>query len=152
MSKLMKIISIVVFLSICCIVVLYFWKMSENKTTTEEMREGLTEAAKAISEYTVDQRDEAVQTIKVELDNIDKNISSLEKKIDEKWEKMDDTAQEHARKTLLELREKRERVGEWFGGLKHGSKEAWEDTKKGFSDSYRKLQDAWKKAKEEFGK
>ena len=139
-----------VFVSIFSITALCLSETTKDKTTAKGVKQEVKDAAKSIKDYSADQRDEAVKKVKTELDDLDEKIDSLEKKIDEKWDEMDKAARKKARKTLKELREKREKVAEWFGGLKHGSKEAWEETKKGFAKSYKKLQDSWKKAVKDF--
>jgi len=141
-----------VFFSICSIALISFSETSNNKTTAKDVKKEVKDAAKTIKDYSVEQRDEAVKKAKTELDELDEEIDKLERKIDEKWDEMDKTARKKSRETLKELRKKREKVAEWFGALKHGSKEAWEETKKGFSRSYKKLQDSWDKAKKEYGK
>lgn len=146
-----SILFILVFVSIFCIALSGFSETEKNKTTGKNVKREVKDAAKAIKDYSVDRRDEAVKKVKIELDELDKKIDNLEKKIDDKWDDMDKAARRKARTTLKDLREKRKQVAEWVGGLKHGSKEAWEDTKKGFSKSYKKLQDSWKKAKKNFG-
>ena len=141
-----------IFFSIFSVTLFCFSETPKEKTTAKNVTEEVKDAAKTIKDYSADQRDEAVKKVKTELDILDEKIDNLEKKIDEKWNEMDKTARQKARETLKDLREKREKVAEWYGGLKHGSKEAWEETKKGFSNSYKKLQRTWEKAKNEFGK
>ena len=151
-AKIMKcILFIFVFVSIFSIATISSSETPKDKTTAKEVKKEVKDAAKSIKDYSADQKDEAVKKVKAELDDLDEKIDNLEKKIDEKWDKMDKAARNKSRDTLKELREKREKVAEWFGGLKHGSKEAWEETKKGFSNSYKKLQDSWKKAVKEYG-
>lgn len=140
-----------VLISVFCSTIFSFSETSKNKTTAKEVKQEIKDAAKLLKEYSAEQRDEAVKKVKAELDDLDEKIDNLEKKIDKKWDEMDKVARQKARKTLKELREKRKKVAEWFGGLKHGSREAWEETKKGFSKSYKKLQKTWKKAVEEYG-
>lgn len=51
---------------------------------------------------------------------------------------------------LQAIKEKRNEVAEWYGGLKHSSSASWEEVKKGFSKSYKALADAFEKAAREF--
>ena len=147
-----RIFCVFVFFAILGLAVFAISETSKNKTTAKDVKEEVKNAAKTIKDYSVEQRDEAVKKAKTELDELDEKIDDLEKKIDDKWDEMDQAARKKSRKALKELREKREKVAEWFGALKHGSKEAWEETKKGFSKSYKRLQDSWNKAKKELGK
>jgi hypothetical protein len=117
-----------------------------GKTTAKEVRQEASDVAEAIKDYAADKRGEAADKAKAGLDALDARINALEARIDENWEKMDKAAREQARSTLKSLREQRVEVAEWYGRLKHGTAEAWESTRKGFSDAYDSLQRAWKKA------
>jgi hypothetical protein len=48
------------------------------------------------------------------------------------------------------LRRQRTGVAEWYGSLKTSSSDAWEHIKKGFSDAYESLSEAWEKPEKEF--
>jgi hypothetical protein len=117
-----------------------------DKTTAKEVRQEVTDAAEAIKGYTADQRDEAAKKAKAALAALDARIDALEARIDKNWDKMDKAARAQARSTLQALRRQRVEAAEWYGQLQSGTAEAWEHTKKGFSDAYRSLQQAWEKA------
>lgn len=85
------------------------------------------------------------------LEKLDGRIDTLETRIDDNWDKMDKAAREKARASLKALRNQRIQLAEWYGGLKQGSASAWEHMKTGFADAYQALNDAWGKAKIEFG-
>ncbi|MGA8282394.1 MAG: hypothetical protein WB853_15980 [Desulfobacterales bacterium] len=63
---------------------------------------------------------------------------------------MDQSARTKARETLTALQKKRTEVAEWYGDLKHSSRNAWEDVKAGFLKSYHELCNAFDKAAKEF--
>jgi hypothetical protein len=123
---------------------------SAEKTTTKEVKEKVAEAAEAIKNYSVDQRDEALKKAKAVLDDLDARIDRMESQLNEKWDQMDQSARKKARATLTAPRKQRNEVAEWYGGLKHSSSNAWEDVKKGFLKSYQELRDAFDKAHSEF--
>jgi phage-related minor tail protein len=110
----------------------------------------VTDAAEAIKNYTVDKRDEAARKAKAALDALDVRIHALEARIDRNWEKMDKVSREQARSTLEALQKQRVEVAEWYGGLKNSTADAWEHTKKGFSDAYKSLRNTWEKADREY--
>jgi hypothetical protein len=120
-----------------------------DKTTTKEVKEKVVEAAEAIKNYSADQRDEAVKKAKAALDDLDVRIDRMESQLDKKWNQMDQAARRKATATLTALRKQRNEVAEWYGGLKHGASDAWEDVKKGFLKSYQELRDAFDKAQSE---
>ena len=64
----------------------------------------------------------------------------------------DVTAREKKREALRALRHERQEVSEWYGGMRHSSAEAWEDVKKGFAQSYDRMEDAFKDAAKNFKK
>ena len=120
---------------------------NENgKTTAKDVRHEVADAAETIKNYTADQRDEAVKKAQAALADLDARIDALEARIDKNWDTMSKAARAQARSTLKTLRQQRVVVAEWVGSLQNGTAEAWEHTKKGFSDAYRSLRQAWEKA------
>jgi hypothetical protein len=123
---------------------------STHGTTTKDVKEKTEEAAQAIKDYSVNQRDEAVKKAKAAMDKLDARINSMESELDKKWSQMDESAREKGRASLTALRKQRDEVAEWYGGLKHSSRKAWEDVKKGFLKSYQELRESLNKAHSEF--
>ena len=121
-----------------------------DKVTSKAVEEKVAEAAEAIKNYSVDQRDEALKKAKIVLDDLDERIDRMESELNEKWDRMNQSARKNATATLKALRKQRNEVAEWSGGLKHSSSNAWEDVKTGFLNSYRELRGAFEKAKGEF--
>jgi len=116
------------------------------QTTTQDLQEKVAEAVQAIKSYSVVQRDQAVEKAKAVLDDFDTQIKALESRLSQKWDQMDQAARQEATSAMTSLRKQRNAAAEWYGGLKHGSSQAWEDVKKGFSKSSHDLEDAFKKA------
>lgn len=125
---------------------------TSDKTSLEDVKKESKDLIQTLKGYSAVQRDEAIARIKVTLDDLDQRINALEARIDTNWEKMDKTARGNARTSLQELRKERTQVAEWYGSLKSTSAEAWEQTKRVFSDAYKNLNDAWEKSEKEFGK
>jgi DNA anti-recombination protein RmuC len=130
---------------------LCYGENSEEKTTAEEVRKETEDLLQTLNAYAADQRDEAVDRTKAGLDDLDRRIDALEREVDESWDTMDKAAREKARAALKELHRQRTEVAEWYGGLKNSTGEAWDHMKKGFSDAYQDLSDAWEKSEKEFG-
>lgn len=125
--------------------------ISEDKTSIKEVKQETQELIQALGTYTADQRDEAIERTKTALDELDKRIDALETRIDNNWDQMNKAAREKARANLKALRKQRTEVAEWYGRLETSSADAWEHTKKGFSDAYKNLSDAWETSEKEFG-
>ena len=115
-----------------------------------EVKEKTAQALQAISKYTADQRDEAVRKAKEALNDLDNRIDGLQSQLNQKWDRMNQSARTKARETLTALQKQRTAVAEWYGGLQHSSRSAWEDVKTGFLNSYHQLQHALDKASGEF--
>ena len=130
---------------------LCYGETSSDKTSIEEVKKETKELLQTLNAYTVDQRDEAIAKTKEALDNLDKRIDALQRDVDENRDKMDRAAREKARSGLKELHKQRAQVAEQYDSLKESTGEAWEHMKKGFSDAYKDLADAWEKSEKEFG-
>jgi chromosome segregation ATPase len=124
---------------------------ANDKASIEDVKQEADNLIQALKAYTADQRDEAIKKAKAALDDLDKRIDALEKHIDNSWDKMDKAAREKARASLEALRKRRTKVAEWYGSMKSSSVDAWGHMKKGFSDAYGSLYDAWEKSEKEFG-
>ena len=121
-----------------------------NKSTAKDIAKKADETGQAIKNYTVAQRDEAIKSAKAALDDADRRIDRMERKLDSEWERMDQGARKRARATLDALRRERNEAAEWYGGLKHSSAESWEQVKTGFVKSYEVLKESFAKARKGF--
>ena len=140
-----------IFIAIFCMPSLNYADSANDKTSIEDVKKEARDFTQALKAYTADQRDEAIKKAKAALDDLDKRIDALELRIDNSWDKMDKAARENARASLTALRKRRSQVAKWYGSLKSSSTEAWGHMKKGFSDAYDSLYDAWEKSEKEFG-
>jgi hypothetical protein len=123
---------------------------SGSNTTAKDVSKKAGETGKAIKDYTVAQRDDAIKQAKAGLDDVDARIRRMERKLDNEWERMDQAARKRARATLNALRRERNEAAEWYGGLKHSSAESWEQVKAGFVKSYDVLKESFAKARKQF--
>jgi chromosome segregation ATPase len=121
-----------------------------DKPTMQDVKKEVAEAAEAIKHYSADQRDEAINKAKAVMDSLDAKIDKLQASIDQKWGKMDQAARRKAQAALDDLKEHRRQMAESYDALKQSSAGAWQHVKKGFSDSYADLHEAWQKAEKEF--
>jgi len=123
---------------------------SGEKTSIKEVKQETQDLIQALKGYTADQRDEAIQKTKSALQSLDRRINALETRVDNNWDNMNKAAREKARANLKALRQQRTKVAEWYGSLKNSTVNAWEHMKKGFSNAYSALYDAWEKSEKEF--
>ncbi|MDR4505090.1 MAG: hypothetical protein MRK01_09910 [Candidatus Scalindua sp.] len=98
-----------------------FAETSTDKTTMEEVKQEMQDAIRALKEYGIDQRDEAVKDTKAALNRLDNRIEALETRIDDNWDTMNEAVREKTRATLKSLRKQRTQMAEWYGSLKSSS-------------------------------
>lgn len=115
-------------------------------TTPDDVRAEVSEAMRAIADYTVQERDEALSEARDALDRLDSEIERRDQALRDNWAKMSEAARERARERLRDLRAARNELGERFGALQTGTRSAWEELKDGFADSWDAFSDAWKAA------
>lgn len=140
---------ILVFIGMPTTVTLCYAETSSGETSIEDVKQKTQSLLETLKNYTAEQRDEAMQKSKAALDNMDKRIEALETHVYNNWDKMDKAAREKSRDSLAALRRQRTQVAEWYGSLKNSSSDAWGNMKKGFSDAYSALHDAWEKSEKE---
>jgi len=124
----------------------------EKRTTAADVKEKAAETYEVLKDYTLQQRDEAMSAAREKMAELDVQMDELENSLDEHWQDMGVAAREKKREALKALRHERQEVSEWYGGMRHSSAEAWEDVKKGFAQSYDRMEDAFKDAARKFKK
>ncbi len=124
---------------------------SGNDTATaQDVKKETEELINTLQQYSAAQRDQAVKEAEQALNKLDRRIEELETRVDDNWDKMSQSARQKVKANLKALRQQRNELAEWYGGLKNSSADAWEQMKKGFSNAYQALSDSWEKAKGEF--
>jgi chromosome segregation ATPase len=142
----MKISKLLIPVVAVALIIIFVMPAFGEKTTKKKMKEEVLEATEMIKKYSVEQRDEAVKSMKSTLNDMDNRIEEMESDLNEKWGRMSKSAREQKQKSIRALKKKRNEVAEWYGGLKHGSANAWNEIKSGFSNAYKALGEAMNKA------
>ena len=142
--------SVVLLIAVLGFAPLCLAQKTDDKTSIKEVKQETEELIQALKSYSADQRDAAVHKTKAALDSLDKRIDALETRIDNNWDKMNETAREKARASLKSLHQQRVQVAELFGRLKSSSDEAWDHMEKDFSKAYSAINDAWEKVEIEY--
>lgn len=123
---------------------------TDDKATLTEVKQEAQDLMHAIKGYGIEQRDEAIAQTQSALDKMDKRISQLENRVDERRDTMSAASRQETRAALQALRQRRIELAEWYGGMKSSTGDAWEEMKSGFVDAYSTLGDAWEDAQQEF--
>lgn len=122
---------------------------NSSGTTAGEVSEEVSEAARSIGDYTIDQKDEAMKSAKMMMDDLKNKMDRYESSAKEKWADAKEDVKEKHGETMRSLKMRKEKIAQWYEKMQESSPEAWQDVKKGFSDSYNELTDAFKKAAED---
>lgn len=117
----------------------------------ESLEKQWSRTVESLKSYSAKQRDKALEAGRKTLDAMDERIDKLEAWTSEHWSSMSTEARKKSMDTLDEMRRQRNKVAEWYGGMKHSSAEAWDGVKQGFIDSYDKLQSIYSKATKSSG-
>ncbi len=113
--------------------------------SARRVRKQFGKTAEALKDYSSEQRDKALAKAKKSLDELDSRIADMEERLFDTWDQMDQETRADYRSNLSEIRNQRNRMGEWYGAMSHSSENAWENIKEGFINSYRDLQSSFEK-------
>ena len=118
----------------------------DDKTTSKDVKQETKEALQAIKSYSFEQRDKAVKEVKAVLNHMDARLDRMQGRVEKKWDEMDQASREQLSNTMKTLREKRNQLSEWYGGLQQSSSGAWDHVKEGFIEGYDSVASAFDKA------
>jgi hypothetical protein len=124
------------------------WAQSNGRITVDEIQSELSEAYATIARYTLQERDNALSAVKNTLGQIDDEIEVLEQRARENWADMSDAARERTAETLQDLRARRNRLGEMYGALSHGTDAAWGELVSGLTRAWEAFAKSWEDAVE----
>lgn len=119
---------------------------AQQETAGEQRR------VEALREITAERRDEAVASARRTADDLDRQMDRLQQQMDEGWDRMSQVARARSRATMADLRQRRNALAEWLGGMRHSSGAAWTEVRGGFVKSYQELADAMRNARAEFAR
>ena len=123
-----------------------FSATASEATSVEDIKQETAELLEALKAYGTEQRDAAVEQSRAALENLDQRIDTLETRMLDQWDEMDQATRSRMRESLQVLREQRTHVAEWYGSLKSSSADAWGSIKEGFSEAYQTLSEDWQKS------
>lgn len=106
----------------------------------------------AIRTYSVERRAQAVADASRATEVLDRQMQRLQEQTDQRWDRMNRTTKARSQATMADLRNRRNALAEWSGGMRHSSAAAWTEVRGGFVKSYRELAEAMRKARAEFDK
>ncbi len=118
----------------------------------EETKKEVKEAAVAIKDYTVEQKDQAVKKGKELLEKLDSNMDGWEGRMKEKWDKLQRASKDNYEVSKESLAKQRAELSVMLEKMKDNSGEAFGDVKGGFMDAYNALNEKLKKVEEGSGK
>lgn len=123
-------------------------KTEEAKPTQrEQMKKEVGEAVDSIRDYSIERRNEAVAHARESADDIDRRMAQLQAQLEQRWDRMSTAARTRSRQEMADLRQRRNDLAEWYGGMRHSSADAWSEVKTGFVKSYDELAQAIRNAR-----
>jgi len=120
-------------------------KEPQAKQTQKEVGEAID----AIRTYSIERRKDAIDSARQATQELDHGAAELQDQLDRGWDRMSQATRASSREAMNDLRQRRRDLAEWYGGMQHGSAEAWTEVKDGFVRSYHEMAEALKKAKSE---
>lgn len=106
----------------------------------------------AIRSYSAERRTEALANARRAADDLDRQMERLQQQTDQNWARMSQASRARSQATMADLRERRNALAEWVGGMRHSSTATWGEVRVGFVKSYHELADAIRKAWDEYDK
>lgn len=104
----------------------------------------------AIRGYSAERREEAMANARRAAAELDQQMEQLQARMDAGWSRMSEASRSRSQQAMADLRRRRNAMAEWYGGLRHGSAEAWAEVRSGFVRSYHELADALVSARQRF--
>jgi hypothetical protein len=123
---------------------------ANDRATVVEVKKETADLLKSVKSYGAAQRDQAIQEIEIAILRADGRIEALQARIDNQWDEMVRPAREETRASLRALQKQRIKLAEWYGSMKGSSASTWKDIKRGFSNAYSDINNAWEKALNSF--
>lgn len=116
-----------------------------------QTRREVDQAVDAIRNYSAGLRDQAVANARRAAEDLDGQMARLQAQTDQRWDRMSQAARTRSQATMADLRQRRNALAEWYGGMRHSSTAAWDEVKAGFVTSYGELANALRRARAEIG-
>lgn len=123
---------------------------AKDDIRAQEVKKEWSETAESLKKYSSDQRDEAISQTQLTLTAMDRSIEQLQAYAENQWHSMSESMRKRSEKTLRDLRQKRNELAEWYGGMKYSSDNAWEEVKQGFINAFSTLNNSFSRARAEF--
>lgn len=123
-----------------------------NNPADSKLRQEIDQAVDAIRSYSAERRDEAAANARRAAEDLDRQMARLQERTDQSWNRMSQAARTRSQATMAGLRQRRNAMAEWYGGMRHSSTAAWAEVRSGFVTSYHELADALRKARADFDK
>lgn len=117
---------------------------------TQALQQDWAQALATLKQYSAAQRDQAMIEAEAMLRVMDDRIDMLEARARDEWTELSDSVRQQRKATLRGLRQQRNELAEWYGGMKHSSTDAWSSVKQGFIEAYGTLRDSFTEASAEF--
>lgn len=115
-----------------------------------KLRQEIDQSVDAIRSFSAERRDEAAADARRAAEELDRQMARLQAQTEASWSRMSQAARTRSQATMTDLRQRRNALAEWYGGMRHSSTAAWGEVRTGFVTSYHELAQALRKARTQF--
>jgi hypothetical protein len=123
---------------------------AKQDVTLGDLKETFSQLTSEIAAYSFEQRDEALETAKKELKEIDAKIDALAKSAEIESQELSSDVRKQQAKLMRELKARRSQISEMTQRLSKSSAGAWNEIRDGLNNAYGDLEEALEKARAEF--
>jgi ABC-type phosphate transport system auxiliary subunit len=114
----------------------------------EDVKREARDLADTLQSYTAEQKDQAVMEAREAMAELNEQIERVRARAAERWSDMDESARQKTEEHLEKLDEEQAQLTDRFEALRSTSGDAWARVRKGFSEAYAELRDAWRETDE----
>jgi len=125
-----------------CLMAILFTGPAIAETTSSDLAKETKEAMQAFKAYMIDKKKDAVAYGKELLNKTDAEIDKLQAEADG----ASGDAKQAYQESIEDLKKKRTVAAEKLDALGEASADSWDDAKRGFSEAYKSLYEAYKDA------
>lgn len=111
----------------------------------EKVEAQFEETLEDIQDYSIEQKNKAMQAARHGLDDLDREITRLQGDIDRQWRELSQEARLEKQEALSALKQRQEKLEDQYDALQSAGAENWERAKSRFQESWQSAQEGWQR-------
>ena len=122
---------------------IFFFDNNVIASSHEAAKKEIKEAAAAIKDYTIEEKEEAVAKAQELMEKFDDNRHVWEGRMKEKFANLKDASKEKYEVSKKSLEKQRQELSVWKDKMQNSTSDAWDEVKSGFQGAYESLVEEW---------